>query len=128
MKLLLDTVAFLDSGLASGRLSTRAKDSLLDPENELYVSVVSSLEIAIKYSLGKLELPGGPHDFIPEHRKKLSAEMLSLDEESVLHLIRLPHLHGDPFDRLLVCQAIVHGMVIVTHDPEISRYPVRTVW
>jgi PIN domain nuclease of toxin-antitoxin system len=128
MKLLLDTVTFLDSALASSELSPRAKDLLLDPENERYVSIASVWEIAIKYSVGKLELRHAPGAFIEESREKLAAEMLTLDLESVLHVIRLPHVHRDPFDRILICQAMVHGMVLLTPDPVMSRYPVRTAW
>lgn len=128
MKLLLDTVTFLDAVIKPKDLSPKVKDLLLDPGNERYFSIVSSWEIAIKYSLGKLILPDSPELFIPEHRDKLAADMLAVDEESVLHVVRLPHLHRDPFDRLLICQAIVHGMVFVTPDPRISKYAVRTVW
>jgi PIN domain nuclease of toxin-antitoxin system len=128
MKLLLDTVTFLDAVLRPADLSQRAKDLLLNPENERYFSIVSSWEIAIKYSLGRLILPNSPEQFIPEHRNKLATEVLPVDEESVLHVIRLPLLHRDPFDRILVCQAIVHGMVLLTPDPRISRYPIRTAW
>ena len=128
MKLLLDTVAFLDSALAPQDLSGRARDLLMDTGNELYFSVASVWEIAIKYSLGKLRLTHGPDQFVPEHRARLGADLLPLDEESVLHLVRLPHLHRDPFDRILVCQSIVHGLVILTSDRQISRYPARTVW
>jgi PIN domain nuclease of toxin-antitoxin system len=128
MKLLLDTVTFLDAVLDPKSLSSRVKDLLVDPDNERYFSIVSSWEIAIKYSMGKLALPDVPERFIPEHRDKLAADTLAVDEESVLHIVRLPPLHRDPFDRLLICQAIVHGMVLVTPDPRIPRYPVRTLW
>ena len=125
---MLDTVTFLDAVIEPKDLSAKTKDLLLDPGNERYFSIVSSWEITIKYSLGKLVLPDSPERFIPEHREKLAADMLAIDEESVLHLLRLPYLHRDPFDRLLICQAIVHGLVFVTPDPRISKYPVRTVW
>jgi PIN domain nuclease of toxin-antitoxin system len=128
MNLLLDTVTFLDAVLKPEDLSKRAKDLLLDPVNERFLSIVSSWEIALKYSLQKLALPEDPSRFIPEHRAKLAADILPLDEESVLHLVRLPFLHRDPFDRVLICQAIVHGMVFVTPDPRIARYPIRTAW
>ena len=128
MKLLLDTVTFLDAVLQPEDLSPRAKALLLDPENERYFSIVSSWEIAIKYSLGRLALPSDPSHFIPEHRTKLAAEVLPIDEESVLHVTRLPPLHRDPFDRILICQALVHAMVFVTPDVRISKYPVRTAW
>ena len=128
MKLLLDTVTFLRGTLGEERLSARAAALLLDPENERYLSSISSWEICIKYSKGRLPLPERPERFIPNHREKLAIQELRLDEESAVHVSRLPHLHGDPFDRILICQAIVHGMVLLTPDPVISRYPVRTAW
>jgi PIN domain nuclease of toxin-antitoxin system len=128
MKLLLDTVVFLDTAFSAERLPARAKELLLHPENDLHVSVASCWEIAIKYSIGKLSLPENPDRFVPAHRAKLGAEILPLDEESVLHVTRLPDIHRDPFDRILVCQAIVHGMVLITPDTRISQYPVRTAW
>lgn len=128
MKLLLDTVTFLDAAFHPKDLSKRARELLRDPENELFVSVASCWEIAIKYSLGKLPLPESPAQFVPMNREKLGAELLTLDEESALHVILLPNLHNDPFDRILICQAIVHGMVLLTPDERISRYPVRSAW
>ena len=128
MKVLLDTVTFLDSALKSKDLSVRARNLLLDPENDLYLSIASIWEIAIKHSLQKLDLPEIPDRFVPKHLSKLGASLLSLDPESVFHLARLPKLHRDPFDRILICQAIVHGMVLLTPDERISEYPVRTAW
>ena len=128
MRLLLDTVTFLDAVLRPKDLSARAKDLLLDAENERYFSVASTWEITIKYSAGKLLLPDHPEQFIPEHRNKLAAGLLPIDEESVLHVTRLPLVHRDPFDRILISQALVHGMVLVTPDARIARYPVRTAW
>jgi len=128
MRLLLDAVTFLDAVMRPKNLSAQAKDLLLDAENERYFSVASTWEIAIKYSAGKLLLPDHPEQFIPEHRNKLAAGLLPIDEESVLHVTRLPLVHRDPFDRILISQALVHGMVLVTPDARIARYPVRTAW
>ena len=128
MKLLLDTVTFLDAAFAPNDIPKRAKDLLLDANNELFVSLVSSWEIALKYSVGKLALPQRPDHFVPIHREKLGAELLTIDEESVFHMLRLPDIHKDPFDRILISQAIVHGMIFLTPDQRISRYPVRTAW
>lgn len=128
MKLLLDTVTFLRATLGPAELSGRAGELLLDPENERYLSAVSCWEIAIKHSRGALPLPESPERFIPKHREILVTEALPLDEESALHLARLPQLHRDPFDRMLVCQAIVNGMVMLTPDELIWQYPVRTAW
>ncbi len=128
MKLLLDTAAFLNAALEPDRLSSHARGLLLDAGNERYLSTISALEIAIKHALGKIELRERPERFVPTHRERLGAKALRLDEESALHLARLPALHRDPFDRTLICQAIVHGLVLLTPDEQISRYPVRTVW
>ncbi|HLH30157.1 MAG TPA: type II toxin-antitoxin system VapC family toxin [Terriglobia bacterium] len=128
MKLLLDTVVFLDAVLRPQDLSARARGLLLDADNERYLSIVSSWEIVVKYSLGKLALPADPQFFIPEHRNRLATDLLHLDEESVLQIPRLPPVHRDPFDRILVSQALVHGMMFVTPDTRIAQYPVRIAW
>jgi len=128
VKLLLDTVTFLDAVMRPEDLSPRVRDLLLDPENERYLSIASSWEIAIKFSLGKLTLPADPGQFIPEHREKLAADVLPIDEESVLHMTRLPMLHRDPFDRILISQALIHTMIFVTPDVRIAKYPIRVAW
>jgi PIN domain nuclease of toxin-antitoxin system len=128
MKLLLDTIVFLKTSSASGDIPPRIKSLLLNEENDLHVSVASYWEIVIKYSIGKLALPDRPDRFLQEHRERIGAELLALDEESVLHVTLLPDIHKDTFDRILVSQAIVHGMVLLTPDNRISRYPVRTAW
>jgi PIN domain nuclease of toxin-antitoxin system len=109
-------------------LSPRARMLFRDPGNEVYLSAVSGWEIAVKHGLGRLVLPTAPDRFVPEQREAHGIVPLALDEESVLQVTRLPDLHRDPFDRMLVCQAIAHGLVILTPDPLIARYPVRTVW
>jgi len=128
MKLLLDTAVFLKTASSAGDIPPRVKDLLLHEDNEIHVSIASYWEIVIKYSVGKLALPDIPERFLPVHREKLGAEILPLDEESVLHVARLPDIHKDPFDRILICQAMVHGMVLITPDTRIPRYPVRTAW
>jgi PIN domain nuclease of toxin-antitoxin system len=73
--------------------------------------------------------PPEPHErFVPTERAARRIAPLPIDEESALHLSRLPALHRDPFDRILVCQAIVHGLVILTPDPLVTQYPARTIW
>ena len=128
MKLLLDTVTFLDAAFSPKDISKHARDLLVNPDSEIYVSAASAWEIAIKYALGKLALPQRPDHFVPIHRAKLGAEMLPVDEESALQVTRLPDIHKDPFDRILICQAIIHGMILLTPDERISRYPVRAAW
>lgn len=100
----------------------------MDPDNEVFLSAVSAWEIALKHALGRLPLPEPPERFIPEQRRRHGIEALPVDEEAALHVGRLPGLHRDPFDRMLVSQAIVHGLVILGPDPMVSQYPVRVAW
>lgn len=128
MRILLDTSTFLWIITDSPELSPRARELFVDPANEIYLSSVSSWEIAVKHSLGRLPLPERPERFVPAQRKDHGIEPLPLDEEAALHLVRLPLLHKDPFDRMLVCQAIVHGLVILTSDKLVYQYSARTAW
>lgn len=128
MRLLLDTCTFLWLAADDPLLSVRARDLFQAPENEVYLSVVSSWEIAVKHAMGRLPLPEAPGVFVTLQRDALGVQSLPLDEESVFHAARLPDLHRDPFDRMLVSQAIVHGLTILTHDPLIKSYPARTLW
>jgi PIN domain nuclease of toxin-antitoxin system len=128
MRLLLDTSTFLWIISDAPKLSHRARELFLDLENEVYLSSVSAWEMAVKNVLGRLPLPEPPERFVPTQRELHGIEPLPLEEEAALQLARLPLLHKDPFDRMLICQAIVHGLAIVTSDSLISQYPVRTVW
>lgn len=128
MRLLLDTCAFLWIVAGSVEMSERARVACADPDNELFLSAVSAWEIALKNSAGKLPLPEPPVRYVPAERIRHRIEPLPLDEEATLHLSKLPELHRDPFDRMLICQAIVHGLDIVTPDAVIARYPVRILW
>jgi PIN domain nuclease of toxin-antitoxin system len=128
MRLLTDTCTFLWMVSAPDRLSPRARVLLVDPSNEVFLSSVSAWEIAVKHGLGQLSLREAPDRFVPAQRETHGIEALPLDEESVLQVLRLPALHRDPFDRMLVCQAIVHGLAILTPDPLVSQYPARVIW
>lgn len=128
MKLLLDTCTFLWVATGAADISPRARSACLDPDNDVFLSAASAWEIALKHASGKLVLPEPPLDFVPTARARLGFEALAIDEQATLHLGKLPALHKDPFDRLLVCQAIAHGLDIVTPDAGIKQYPVRTLW
>ncbi len=128
MRLLLDTCTFLWILAESPELSFEALDLFTTPENEVFLSSVSTWEIAVKHSLGKLPLPEPPTEFVPSMRTAHGIETLSLDEESTLYTSRLPPYHKDPFDRMLVCQAIAQDLVILTPDDAIRQYPVKTRW
>lgn len=128
MKLLLDTCTFLWAIEGGGALSEAAREALADPENDVFLSAVSAWEIGVKHALGKLPLPEAPDRYVPAQRSARGIAPLPIDEEAALQLVRLPPLHRDPFDRMLVCQALVGALSIVTPDPEIARYPVRILW
>lgn len=128
MKLLLDTCTFLWLIVESSQLSPLAKERFSDPGNDAFLSVVSVWEIVLKYDLGRLPLPESPLDLIPRYRGRLRVESLPLNEADVLGISRLPMLHRDPFDRMLICQAITEGMTILTPDADIRQYPVMTIW
>ena len=93
-------------------------------------SAASAWEIAVKHGLGKLPLPQGlaPGAFVPEARRRHGIEALAVGEPDAFELARLPALHNDPFDRMLICQAIANQMAILTPDPLISQYPVGIRW
>ncbi|MBI4907965.1 MAG: type II toxin-antitoxin system VapC family toxin [Acidobacteria bacterium] len=128
MKLLLDTCTFLWIVSASSNLSKRAAAAFLDPANERFLSAASAWEIGIKYAAGRLPLPQRPDIFVPRVRQASGIATLRIDEECALHAGKLPALHSDPFDRMLVAQALVLGMTIVTPDAAIEQYGVRVVW
>ncbi|MEO8181312.1 MAG: type II toxin-antitoxin system VapC family toxin [Deltaproteobacteria bacterium] len=128
MKLLLDTCTFLWSIEGGESLSEVAKRALVDPANEVYLSAVSAWEIVVKHALGRLPLPEPPEHYVPAQRQLRGIEGWPLDEEASLHLHRLPPIHRDPFDRMLICQALVGHFTLVTPDQDIARYPVRTLW
>ncbi len=128
MKLLLDTCAFLWIVADAPELSPRARDLFKDADNEVYLSAASAWEIAVKQGLGRLPLPDTPDRFVREMREAHGITALPIDEESALHVSRLPAIHRDPFDRMLVSQAIVHGLTILTPDALVAQYPARTTW
>jgi PIN domain nuclease of toxin-antitoxin system len=128
LNLLLDTCTFLWIISGDKALSKTAASLYADPSNRVLLSSVSSWEISVKFALGRLRLPRHPAQYIPAQRKRHAIESLALEEDAVLHLPKLPDYHRDPFDRMLICQAHVHGLVILTPDELILSYPVRCMW
>ncbi len=124
MRILLDTCEFLWLVAGEPKLSAQAVSAVRDPQNEVFLSVVSFWEISLKHSLGKLPLPQPPSQFVPLQREKHLIAPLALDEAAVAQLSVLPGLHRDPFDRMLVCQAKANGLTLVSSDPLMRKYPV----
>jgi PIN domain nuclease of toxin-antitoxin system len=128
MRILLDTCTFLWIITDNAKLSHRARSLHMEKSNEVYLSAVSTWEISFKFGLGKLYLPSEPIKYLPMQRKKHNVLSHSLDEEATLYMSKLPDLHKDPFDRMLICQAITSDMVLLTPDVSITQYPVRCDW
>jgi PIN domain nuclease of toxin-antitoxin system len=127
VRLLLDTSVALWSLLGSTRVPDAVRDAIRDPANEVYVSAVSGWEIAIKLSLGKLAVPANLHVWLPERLAQDGYAILDVRLRHVLMVENLPQHHGDPFDRLLIAQAQVEGLTIVTGDAMFQRYGVATL-
>jgi PIN domain nuclease of toxin-antitoxin system len=127
MKILLDTHIFLWFISGDSRLSTDVRDAIRDPDNEIYLSVVSVWESIVKYQLGKLPLPEPPETYLPKQRELHQIASLALDESSVAQLAKLPPLHRDPFDRMLICQALQNGLIIATVDAAVRAYSVSFI-
>jgi PIN domain nuclease of toxin-antitoxin system len=108
--------------------SQKARDIFQNPENEVFLSSVSVWEIMVKNSIGKLSLPDEPENFVCLKRRQHGIETLSLTEQAVFHLKKLPKHHQDPFDRMLICQALEYNLTILTPDDKIAQYPVCTTW
>ena len=128
MKLLLDTCTFLWTVIGNAEVPARARALIVDPGNEVFLSAASAWEIALKVALGRLRLPADPHEYVPAQRERHRIASLGIDETAALHVARLPPFHRDPFDRLLVAQALLGGLAVVTPDRLIAQYPVRVVW
>ena len=124
MRLLLDTHVFLWYVSADSRLPATVKTAIQDPENEVFLSVASVWEAVIKHAIGKLPLPEPPAVYLPKQRIAHQIASLPIEEESLIHLASLPPLHRDPFDRLLVAQAIQHGLTLVSLDFAVRAYAV----
>lgn len=100
----------------------------MDPGNEIYFSAASAWEIVVKFALGKLELPLPPTEYIPSRLARLGHQSLPILQSHALGIERLPLHHRDPFDRILIAQAQVEGLQLVTADKEITAYDVPIVW
>jgi PIN domain nuclease of toxin-antitoxin system len=127
MRLLLDTHIFLWFISGDTKLSKNFQNAIRNSENEVYLSSISIWESIIKYQLGKLPLPEPPETYLPKQRDLHLIASLTLDESSVIQLSRLPPLHRDPFDRMLICQALQNNLTIVTVDAAVRAYSVRTM-
>jgi PIN domain nuclease of toxin-antitoxin system len=128
VKLLLDTHAFLWWVLDDRRLSKRARDVIGDPRSDVFFSVASAWELAIKTTLGRLDLPGPLDVLLPEQVALNGFHVLPVTLSHALAVAALPPYHHDPFDRLLVAQAQIEELRFVSGDRQVARYKVERVW
>jgi PIN domain nuclease of toxin-antitoxin system len=128
VRVLLDTHAFLWWIADDRRLSDRAREIIGDGRNELYFSAASGWEISIKAGLGRLEVPDDLDQFIADQLSRNAIQALPIYLRHALHTRTLPDHHRDPFDRILVSQAVLEEMPLLSADPQVSRYPVEVVW
>jgi PIN domain nuclease of toxin-antitoxin system len=127
-RLLLDTCTFLWLNSDPDQIPERVRKLCADESNRLYLSAVTAWEVAAKHYAGRLPLPVPPGEYIATCRASNGTISLKLREEDVFQMAKLPAIHKDPFDRMLICQAIARGLTIVTPDPDIARYPIPVIW
>ncbi len=128
MKVLLDTQAFLWWIANDPQLSARARQIMAEPDTEPFLSAASGWEIAIKSRLGKLKLPADLQGFVGEQLRINAIQALPIQMTHALHVFTLPDHHRDPFDRMLVAQAQLEKLPILTGDPLIAQYVVTVIW
>ncbi len=127
MKILLDTHCWLWMAVAPERFSPSALELVSDPDIRLFLSAVSAWEISIKYALGKLELPLPPGKYVPSRMETTGVEGLAVSHAHGLKAGGLPSHHRDPFDRMLVAQAQLEGMPLLTADRQIHLYDLEVI-
>ena len=128
MKYLLDTIVWLWSVGPSKTIGTAGLEILASREEEIYLSAASSWEIAIKTRLGKFQLPEPPGRYVPKRLIDQGIRSLPINQDYSLEVYDLPSHHSDPFDRIIIAQAIVEDMVVLTSDRVFEKYPIDVVW
>ena len=127
MTILLDTHAWIWMTMAPERLSRHARRQVSNEGNELLLSAASAWEISVKWMLGKLTLPSAPAEFVPEYLAVTKTWPLAVEHSHALRVAQLPRHHNDPFDRLLIAQAQVERIPILSGDPEFGAYDIEVI-
>ena len=125
---MLDSHAFLWVGIGDDRLPGPVRDLIADARTKVVVSVATTWDLTLKALAGKLVLPASPAEHFAEHIDEFGYELLPVHQRHVTALPELPAIHQDPFDRILVAQALVEDLDLVSGDERIRRYPIRTIW
>ncbi len=128
MKYLLDTHTFLWFATDNPRISEKAKQIIQNRKNQLLLSAASVWEISIKYSIGKISLSTDLDNFISESLRNYNLTPLPISIPHSIEVSRLPEIHRDPFDRMLIAQSRIENAGIITTDKDITKYDVKTIW
>ncbi len=128
MRYLLDSHVFLWWCSQSSKLSPTVFDLIKHGDNSIYISLLSIREIQIKAQVGKVDLPLPIMDIFSRQHDDYNIELLAIELHHMKAMITLPNLSIDPFDRILVSQALAENMTMLTNDPNITQYPVKTLW
>ncbi len=128
MRVLVDGHAFVWTLLQGARTSKRARSILASGEHELFFSLATLWELSLKIRLGRLRTLTSSIAYLYDELAEFGIVILPVTYEDILAAEQLEHHHGDPIDRILVAQAINHGLSILTRDADIQKYPVKTIW
>ncbi|MGA8492060.1 MAG: type II toxin-antitoxin system VapC family toxin [Terriglobales bacterium] len=128
MTYLLDTGVWLWSVGEPSRISRKARDVMVDVSHDVFLSAVTSWEVAIKAASGKLQIPEPPDLYVPRRMASQGLRPLAVSHQHALAVHALPSHHRDPFDRLLIAQAKVENMTLISADRMFDRYPVQLLW
>jgi len=128
MRALLDTHTFLWWNLDAPQLSAVVREFIAKGGNEIFLSAASAWEIAIKAAKGRLTLPVPPDQYVADRMRLHRFSALPIELSHALEVYRLPDIHQDPFDRLLIAQSQLEDMPILSGDAEISRYQIEVIW
>lgn len=124
----MDTHTFLWWIIDNPQISSRVRDIMSNSLNELFLSAASCWEIAIKAKIGRIKLPGRPQIFVSQQMALNTIQGLPIQISHALHVFNLPHHHKDPFDRIIIAQAQLEKLPILTSDAMISKYKVKIIW
>ena len=128
MRLLLDTHAFLWFIQEDDKLTSTALKYIQDEENQLYLSVASLWEVAIKTNLGKMKLDGTFEQFFIHHLRENRCLLMPIRFSDIVSVSTLPHHHRDPFDRMLVAQTLMHKYPLISSDAGLDAYGIERIW
>ncbi len=128
MRYLLDTHTFLSWISKAEKLPSGVAEAIRSPENSIYLSISSVREMQVKSQIGRVDLPLPVLDIVSRQNQENGIELLPISLAHMVALTRIPNYHGDPFDFLLIAQAIVEDLTLITRKSMLAKYPVKVMW